>query len=97
MMLLVKQFLQQYNLSIFMSFWILTFGDGFLSEFLDVHATDLDHHKKKQKTQSAMGLKLPVEGMGEGEGVNDVSDQIEDESQLLGTSEKHDGQDELEK
>ncbi|KAJ6850542.1 midasin [Iris pallida] len=27
-------------------------------------------------------------GMGEGEGMNDVSDQIDDESQLLGTSEK---------
>lgn len=27
-------------------------------------------------------------GMGDGEGVNDVSDQIEDEAQLIGTSEK---------
>lgn len=27
-------------------------------------------------------------GMGEGEGINDVSDQIEDESQLLGCAEK---------
>ncbi|XP_020093830.1 midasin isoform X2 [Ananas comosus] len=30
-------------------------------------------------------------GMGEGEGINDVSDQIEDESQLLGCPEKDDG------
>jgi len=27
-------------------------------------------------------------GMGEGEGINDVSEQIEDEAQLLGTSDK---------
>lgn len=27
-------------------------------------------------------------GMGEGEGINDVSEQIEDESQLLGASDK---------
>ncbi|XP_058077090.1 midasin isoform X2 [Magnolia sinica] len=32
-------------------------------------------------------------GMGEGEGVNDVSDQIDDEDQLLGTSEKSEGLD----
>lgn len=34
-------------------------------------------------TQDASGT-----GMGEGAGVNDVSDQIHDEDQLLGTSEK---------
>nr|XP_029123013.1 LOW QUALITY PROTEIN: midasin [Elaeis guineensis] len=39
-------------------------------------------------TQDASGT-----GMGEGEGINDVSDQIENEAQLLGSSEK---QDELE-
>lgn len=36
-------------------------------------------------------------GMGDGEGINDVSEQIEDESQLLGTSEKQDGLDNSEK
>ncbi|XP_042404787.1 midasin-like [Zingiber officinale] len=95
---------------------ILTFGDGILSEFLDVHAAVAEltnvlahifilifskgfgssqeetENSKCNGTEDASGT-----GMGEGEGVNDVSDQIEDEAQLLGTSEKHDGQDELEK
>lgn len=35
------------------------------------------------KSQTASGT-----GMGEGSGLNDVSDQITDEDQLLGTSEK---------
>ncbi|KAG6496185.1 hypothetical protein ZIOFF_044033 [Zingiber officinale] len=95
---------------------ILTFGDGILFEFLDVHAAVAEltnvlahifilifskgfgssqeetENSKCNGTEDASGT-----GMGEGEGVNDVSDQIEDEAQLLGTSEKHDGQDELEK
>ncbi|KAG1362520.1 Midasin [Cocos nucifera] len=37
-------------------------------------------------TQDASGT-----GMGEGEGINDVSDQIDNEAQLLGSSEKQDG------
>lgn len=37
---------------------------------------------------SAMSQDASGTGMGEGEGVNDVSDQIEDEDQLIGTSEK---------
>lgn len=42
-----------------------------------------DDNSSHDKPQDASGM-----GMGEGAGVKDVSDQIEDEDQLLGTSEK---------
>lgn len=57
--------------------FILIFSKGFGSS---QEETD---NSKCSGTEDASGT-----GMGEGEGVNDVSDQIEDESQLLGTSEK---------
>lgn len=44
---------------------------------------DQENDSMKERTQDASGT-----GMGEGAGLNDVSDQIEDEDQLLGTSEK---------
>lgn len=42
-----------------------------------------EESREAGRTQEASGT-----GMGEGEGVNDVSNQIEDEEQVLGTSEK---------
>ncbi|KAL8480046.1 hypothetical protein ACS0TY_026830 [Phlomoides rotata] len=44
---------------------------------------DQENDSMKEATQEASGT-----GMGEGAGLNDVSDQIEDEDQLLGASEK---------
>ncbi|CAL5443785.1 unnamed protein product [Camellia sinensis] len=50
-----------------------------------------EEESKDDKTEDAKGT-----GMGEGAGLNDVSDQIDDEDQLLGTSEKpNDEQDDL--
>ncbi|GFY97181.1 midasin-like protein [Actinidia rufa] len=62
--------------NIFASLYSKGFGSG-NEDPLEESNTD--------KTQDAKGT-----GMGEGAGVNDVSDQINDEDQLLGTSEKLD-------
>ncbi|GLT49686.1 hypothetical protein SLA2020_232280 [Shorea laevis] len=87
---------------------ILSFGDGFLQDFLVMHKTvsletqvlanmlaalyskglgnlakDVEEDSKHDLSQDASGT-----GMGEGAGKTDVSDQITDEDQLLGTSEK---------
>ncbi|WOL06186.1 midasin isoform X3 [Canna indica] len=86
---------------------IITFGDGVLSEFLDVHAalaemTNVLAHifmlvfskgfgstqEETESTKCNGSENATGTGMGEGEGINDVSDQIEDESQLFGSSEK---------
>ncbi|XP_010528473.1 PREDICTED: midasin [Tarenaya hassleriana] len=50
-----------------------------------VSTKDEGHDSSVDKSQAAAGT-----GMGEGEGAKDVSDQIEDEDQLIGTSEKGD-------
>ncbi|XP_068635226.1 midasin isoform X2 [Aristolochia californica] len=58
----------------------------FASIYLEGFGTPESHELDDSdggKTQPASGT-----GMGEGEGFNDVSDQIDDEDQLLGTSEK---------
>ncbi|KAJ0075983.1 hypothetical protein Patl1_33593 [Pistacia atlantica] len=72
---------------------VLSFADGFLQDFLAMHKTDLAFPAKDQendnsddKSQDASGT-----GLGEGAGLKDVSDQITDEDQLLGASEKEAG------
>ena len=53
------------------------------SKGFGIYNEDPLEESNPDKTQDAKGT-----GMGEGAGVNDVSDQINDEDQLLGTSEK---------
>ncbi|GAV80132.1 AAA_5 domain-containing protein [Cephalotus follicularis] len=50
-------------------------------------AKDMDDDCSRKISQDASGT-----GMGEGSGLNDVSDQIDEEDQLIGASEKGDGE-----
>ncbi|KAF2301013.1 hypothetical protein GH714_019259 [Hevea brasiliensis] len=74
---------------------ILTFGDSLLQDLLAMHkmftvlqrfgitAKDEGDDASHGRSQDATGT-----GMGEGSGLNDVSEQMIDEDQLLGTTEK---------
>jgi midasin len=55
---------------------ILLFTEGFGSA------------EESAETDGAAGTDVKGTGMGEGQGAKDVSDEIEDESQIVGTEEK---------